>query len=285
MSDAADFPAFAAGQAPAAADELARLQEHARRVFTAVAAPDDQRQLLLFTCGAIQCAAPLAELRGGPTIAPPIVPLPFSPPWLLGVFLHLSASEILGLADPLPMLTGDPTATGGPWLAPEPAPQKRAWPFPTTASFASIAQDQPDFAGMGAGSYRGIAYGPTLDTPASVSVAAPAPRPLRIMIVGSGERSLAFAIAAINDMATPQERELLPLDALSRDMPLPFRRKYLAAVYTPSGADSCYVLNVVRLLDDMLGALELAETGALTGDGLTLSASVAGMGDEEVPHG
>jgi chemotaxis signal transduction protein len=61
-------------------------------------------EYLLFTCGQTSCAVPLACLREVLPALPSPVPLPFSPPWLLGVFpLRL---DVLGLVDPTPMLLG-----------------------------------------------------------------------------------------------------------------------------------------------------------------------------------
>ena len=217
--------------------ELARLLEHGRRLAHLADAPAVQRQVLQFTCGAIRCAVPLAELRGWPSLLPPIVPLPFSPPWLLGVFPLRDASEILGLADPLPMLTGDADASGGPWIAQEPASQQGARRFPFSSVFAPAPQHHFTHREMPAG----------------------APRPLCMLIVGSGERSLALAVNAIHDLAAPQEHEMLAIHDISADAPMPFQRRYLSAIYTPAGAKSCVVLHISRLLDDLLAALEVAE--------------------------
>lgn len=61
-------------------------------------------EYLLFTCGEIPCAVPLVHLREVLPALPAPVPLPFSPPWLLGVFpLRL---DVLGLVDPTPLLLG-----------------------------------------------------------------------------------------------------------------------------------------------------------------------------------
>ena len=59
---------------------------------------------LLFTCGQTPCAVSLVHLREVLATLPSPVPLPFSPPWFLGVFpLRL---DVLGLVDPTPMLLG-----------------------------------------------------------------------------------------------------------------------------------------------------------------------------------
>lgn len=69
------------------------------------------QEYLMFTCGSMRCAAPLTTLREVLPGLPPFVRLPFSPPWMLGIFAL--RSEMLGLVDPLPMLLGDrPTNAG-----------------------------------------------------------------------------------------------------------------------------------------------------------------------------
>ncbi|MEO7003725.1 MAG: hypothetical protein ABI274_18235 [Ktedonobacterales bacterium] len=294
MSNFADLPQPAvaqASQSAANADELTRLWEHAHRVINPAEAPAGQHQLLLFTCGHIRCAAPLAELRKGPRLLPPLVPLPFSPPWLLGIFLHQSASEIIGLADPMPILTGDPTATGGPWLAPEPAGQQNTWPFPAPTLRSHHSEHLADFAAMPTAplaQFNSIEHSTEHSVPARLatpaSVSAPPPQPLCVMIVGSGERSLAFAVNDIDDMAAASARELLPIEALNSDVPLPFRREYLSAFYTPAGADSCYVLHITRLLDDMLRALEQVETGEQA-DTAEVASGVPAPDGWEASHG
>jgi chemotaxis signal transduction protein len=61
-------------------------------------------EYLLFTCGQTPCAVPLVCLREVLPALPSPVPLPFSPPWFLGVFpLRL---DVLGLVDPTPLLLG-----------------------------------------------------------------------------------------------------------------------------------------------------------------------------------
>lgn len=62
-------------------------------------------EFLLFTCGQTRCAVPLFQLREVLSALPPIVPLPFSPPWLLGVFPL--RTELIGMVDPAPILLGE----------------------------------------------------------------------------------------------------------------------------------------------------------------------------------
>jgi chemotaxis signal transduction protein len=72
--------------------------------------PDEGRvgeQFLLFRCGQTPCAVALADLREVLPKLPAVVAIPYSPPWLLGLF-PLRA-ELLGLVDPAPTLL---SATG-----------------------------------------------------------------------------------------------------------------------------------------------------------------------------
>jgi chemotaxis signal transduction protein len=67
--------------------------------------PGDGRtgaQYLLFRCGQTPCAVALTDLREVLPALPAAVAMPFSPPWLLGLF-PLRA-ELLGLVDPAPLL-------------------------------------------------------------------------------------------------------------------------------------------------------------------------------------
>lgn len=234
---------------------LTRMLAYSRRLVHLAEASAVERQLLPFSCGAFRCAASLPELRGGPAILPPIAPLPFSPPWLLGAFPLRDASEILGLVDPLPILTGDATATGGPWIAPDPARQRSARRVAPSAFGAPTGQEHLADGGVLAG----------------------APRPLCVLILGSGDRSLALAVDAIHDLVTPQPQELLAISDISDEAPLPFRRRYLSAIYTPAGGESCFVLHIPRLLGDLLRALDQAEGDA--------AADPADTPDQEAPHG
>jgi chemotaxis signal transduction protein len=62
-------------------------------------------EFLIFSCGGIACAAPLAAIREALNAIPLIASLPDSPTWFLGVFQL--RTEILGAADMRPLLTAD----------------------------------------------------------------------------------------------------------------------------------------------------------------------------------
>ncbi|MFI5274436.1 MAG: chemotaxis protein CheW [Ktedonobacterales bacterium] len=63
---------------------------------------------LFLTCAGVECAIPLSALREVLPARPEAVALPHSPEWLLGVFAL--RAELFGLADPAPLLLGQPGA-------------------------------------------------------------------------------------------------------------------------------------------------------------------------------
>lgn len=67
---------------------------------------------LLFRCAGVDCAVPLVALREVLPLCPSALPLPHSPEWLLGVFAL--RAELVGLADPAPLLFGTPGGRPGP---------------------------------------------------------------------------------------------------------------------------------------------------------------------------
>lgn len=98
-----------------------------RRAHLASQTSTNGQEYLLFTCGSVQCAAPLLTLREVLPKVPHFVRLPFSPSWMLGIFAL--RSELLGLIDPGPLLLGtlgngqDSTqqSVNGKWPEQEPA--------------------------------------------------------------------------------------------------------------------------------------------------------------------
>lgn len=67
---------------------------------------------LLFRCAGVDCAVPLVALREVLPRCPDALPLPHSPEWLLGVFAL--RAELVGLADPAPLLFGAAGDHAGP---------------------------------------------------------------------------------------------------------------------------------------------------------------------------
>ncbi len=100
-----------------------------------------------------------------------------------------------------------------------------------------------------------LMHGPdSADAPtpvAPVSVSAP-----QAIVVGEGERLIALLVQRIGDIRALQPDELAPLDpaTLPADAPLP--RYLLGGVTTLDLGRPTYALDVARLADDMLSALE-----------------------------
>jgi purine-binding chemotaxis protein CheW len=69
-------------------------------------------EYLVFTCGTVECALPLTALREVLPALPDVVPLPFSPDWLLGIFPF--RLELLALVDPMSLLLERPDEAAAP---------------------------------------------------------------------------------------------------------------------------------------------------------------------------
>jgi len=228
---------------------------------------------LLFVCAGVPCAAPLAELREALPTMPRTTQLPFSPPWLLGLFPL--RTEIIGLVDPTPLLTGAGRTANN--ARPDPWNATRSWAADAQSALAAVgAQAEPwrwgAAAGVGAtaggalgadvfgiSGPRGGAQG-TLFTPGGVPTAL-----TRAILVGDGARSLALVVDALGAIARVQDGEIVGAaasGASSTPAPLPFDARYVAGVYTPVGGGRHFVvLQMTTLLDDLLDALEQPEEG------------------------
>jgi chemotaxis signal transduction protein len=225
---------------------------------------------LLFVCAGVPCAAPLAELREALPTLPRTTPLPFSPPWLLGLFPL--RTEIIGLVDPVPMLTGAGAGRAATEPRPDPWNTARGWAADAQSALAAVgAQAEPwrwgAASGMGAAlgvplgtdvfgisGPRGGAAGGTLFTPGGVPAAL-----TRAMLVGDGARSLALVVDALGAIARAQDDEIAHAPT-SFPAPLPFAARYVAGVYTPVDDQRHFVvLQITTLLDDLLDALEQPE--------------------------
>lgn len=91
---------------PGRATTIAAMEHLVTRIAEGATSTDGRTgsEYLLFTCDQTPCAVPLVHLREVLPALPTPVPLPFSPPWFLGVFpLRL---DVLGLVDPTPLLLG-----------------------------------------------------------------------------------------------------------------------------------------------------------------------------------
>lgn len=179
--------------------------------------PRTGTEYLLLLCADIQCAVPLTSLREVLTTLPDTVPLPDSPPWLLGIFPH--RSEMLGLVDPAPLLLASPTPTDTHW------------------SVSQVGMARPS------ARQRRSPFGPGLSqTPA--------------LIVGNEELSLAWAVGEVGEIALVQDDELRRGVGEGAIADVPFCERYIAGVYAPSQSEARYiVLDVKRLLDDLVQAV------------------------------
>ncbi len=227
---------------------------------------------LLFVCAGVPCAAPLADLREALPTMPRTTPLPFSPPWLLGLFPL--RTEIIGLVDPVPMLTGAAAGGAAQEARPDPWNAARGWAADAQAALVAVgAQAEPwrwgAATGMGAtisgalgadvfgvSGPRGGVAGGTLFTPSGAPTAL-----TRALLVGDGARSLALVVDALGVIARVQEGEI-SRSPRTFPAPLPFAARYVAGVYTSADAGRHFVvLQMTTLLDDLLAGLEQPEEG------------------------
>lgn len=74
-------------------------------------------EYLLFACADVPCAVPLKTLREVRPSLPQVVPLPFSPDWLIGIFPL--RTQLLALVDPAPLLLGRSADHAASWLKPQ----------------------------------------------------------------------------------------------------------------------------------------------------------------------
>jgi chemotaxis signal transduction protein len=179
--------------------------------------PPSDKQFLLFTCGGILCAAPLINFREVLPVLPQPTALPFSPPWALGIcILH---AELIGLVDPAPMLLGQPDIPILRWRSPA---------SPTLGGIQPLPQKDP-LGGVHAG---------------------------HALVVGEGERSLAFAVQAVLDIVASDDDEIVALDAPAHPS-LGCAEAYAAGFLLPKDVtESFTIVRVDVLLADLLAALE-----------------------------
>lgn len=179
-------------------------------------------EYLLFTCGGVECCVPLAALREVLPALPQVVPLPASPDWMLGIFAL--RTEMIALIDPVPMLLGRHDEHAHPHPAhpavSQPAPAPHAFPY---------EQSQP----------------------------APDHLPAAALIVGTGERCLAWAIALVGDIVRLEDHEIVSSKGNVSASAGAVRERYSAGSYTRPQDGRCYtLLRTDLLLDDVLQALE-----------------------------
>jgi len=174
-------------------------------------------EYLLFACADVPCAVALKALREVRPSLPQVVPLPFSPDWLIGIFPL--RTHLIALVDPAPLLLGRSADHAASWLMP-----RRSRP--------SLYERR---------------------------VTAPLANPLfptTALLVGEGEKVLAWAVTAVSDIVVILDEQIMPSTAI--DIPMP--AKYVTGIYQPVQSDPSYlVLNVEMVLADLLSGLEEKE--------------------------
>jgi chemotaxis signal transduction protein len=200
-------------------DAMDRLLQKAESDALAVAPPDGA-EYLLFACADVPCAVPLTALREVRPSLPQVVPLPFSPDWLIGIFPL--RTELLALVDPAPLLLGRSADHAASWLMPQNA-RHSLYERRVTAPLVN----------------------PLLPTTA--------------LLIGEGERVLAWAVTAVGDIVAVQDEQITPADEanLGSIAGTPMLERYVTGVFTPPQSDQSYMILDARLvLDDLLAALE-----------------------------
>ncbi len=181
---------------------------------------------LRFTCADVACAAPLTLFREVLPTLPTTVALPFSPPWVLGLFaLH---TELIGLVDPAPHLFESPGLQG--------------------LSRARAHNGQV----IVPGSRKAPGENWRLAEPGSGPTA---------LIIGAGERMLALAVSGVGDLRYVQPEEIHPFDATAHAQPsrIPAGRFSLGMLAQPDGQAVAHIIKIDALLDSLLNALASVE--------------------------
>lgn len=188
------FRALAAARAGTQA-AMARLVRRAAGAADRVSVPLGDEHLLL-TCAGMPCAVPLAQLREVLPALPATTALPYSPPWLLGVFPL--RTELVALVDPVPVLCERPPADDE-----------------STGRLAAV------------------------------------------LVAGDGEECLGLAVAGVGDIAVVRAGEIVR-DASGLGGGV--RSTYVAGWYAPPGGRPAVILDLPRLVTDLLR--ELTEESA-----------------------
>lgn len=177
-------------------------------------------EYLLFTCGGVACGVPLAALREVLPTLPQITPLPASPEWMMGIFAL--RTELIALVDPAPLLLDN--AEQPPHL------HQSATYQPASAPPAPS---------------RGHSQPTSDDIPQSA------------LIVETGERCLAWAIALVGDIVRLDDHEIVPHTPVATADAREVRRRYVAGEYVmPQNGRRYTLLQTELVLDDVLHALE-----------------------------
>ena len=217
--NSSEIPSYLAQLPVAARTHPVELFEHllqSARGGAAQAEPRDGTEYLMFTCADIRCAVPLKSLREVRPSLPPVVSLPFSPDWLIGIFPL--RTQLLALVDPGPILLGR-----------------------SAENISSLApRRRPDYS-RGALSRR--------------LVSAPlrsAAFPTTALLIGDGESVLAWAVTSVGDITLIPDEQIISASA----MPLPAPEHYVTGIYAPAAAEErSIILNVDQVMADLLAQL------------------------------
>jgi chemotaxis signal transduction protein len=137
-------------------------------------------EYLLFACADVPSAVPLKALREVRPSLPQVVPLPFSPDWLIGIFPL--RTQLIALVDPAPLLLGRPADHAASWLMPRRS-RTSLYERRVTAPLAN-----PLF-------------------------------PTTALLVGEGEKVLALAVTAVSDIVVIPDEQIMSSTAMDIPMP------------------------------------------------------------------
>ena len=178
-------------------------------------------EYLLFTCGGVECGVPLATLREVLPALPQITPLPASPEWMMGIFAL--RTELIALVDPASLL------------------------------LESVEEQEPHL--HHAATYQPTSVLPTPSRGHSQPTSDDIPR--AALIVGTGERCLAWAVALIGDILRLDDHEIAPHTRVATAGAREVRQRYVAGEYVmPQNGRRYTLLQTELVLDDVLHALE-----------------------------
>ncbi len=179
-------------------------------------------EYLLFTCGGVGCGVPLAALREVLPALPQVAPLPASPEWMMGIFAL--RVEMIALVDPAPIVLDHAAAHS----TPHPSPAYRS-STPVPPSTPSHDRFQASSSHI----------------------------PQAALIVGSGERCLAWAISLVGDLVRLEDHEIRPHTHDATDDAKRVRERYILGDYiVPENGRRYTLLNAELVLDDVLHELE-----------------------------
>lgn len=179
---------------------------------------------LQFTCADTACAAPITYFREVLPTLPTTIALPFSPPWMLGLFaLH---TALIGLVDPAPLLFEAPELVG------------------LSRSRAHNGQV--------------IVPGARKPTTTNWRLATPESGPTAL-IIGSGEHMLALAVSAVGSLIYAQPDEIRDNPLGGEPVRVPAARFHAGTLARPDDQNALNIVKIDVLLAELLAALTSVE--------------------------